>query len=61
MANIEIRLKIKDNRLRHYEIASELGISEYTFCKWIREELTSERKEQILSAIDRLVSKEACI
>lgn len=56
MYNLEIRLKIKQNRLCHYEVARALGITEYTFCKWLREEMNEERKNLVLSAIDKLIS-----
>lgn len=59
MCNLDIRLKIKENRLCHYEVAKELGISEFTFCKWLREELSEERKSLVLSAIDRIVRGES--
>ncbi len=58
MFNLDVRLKIKENRLCHYEVAKELGISEFTFCKWLREELSEEKKELVLSAIDRIVRGE---
>ena len=58
MYNLDVRLKIKQNRLCHYEVAREIGISEFTFCKWLREELSEERKKLVLSAIDRLIRGE---
>lgn len=58
MYNLDVRLKIKQNRLCHYEVAREIGISEFTFCKWLREELNEERKKLVLSAIDKLIRGE---
>lgn len=58
MYNLDVRLKIKQNRLCHYEVAREIGISEFTFCKWLREELNEERKKLVLSAIDKLIGGE---
>lgn len=54
MNNLDIRLKLKENRLHHYEVAEKLGVSEYTFCVWLRKELPTERKNAVLSAIDEL-------
>lgn len=51
MNNLEIRQAIKAARLMHYEVAAQLGISEYTLCKWLRKELTEEQREQVYSAI----------
>ena len=50
---------IKKNRLCHYEVAKEIGISEFTFCKWLREELSEDKKKLVFSAIDRIVRGEA--
>lgn len=58
MYNLEIRLQIKQNRLRNYEIAKVLNISEFTFSRWLREELNEERKKLFLSAIDKLIRGE---
>lgn len=58
MYNLEIRLQIKQNRLRNYEIAKVLNISEFTFSRWLREELNEERKKLVLSAIDKLIGGE---
>lgn len=59
MNNLEIRLKIKNNRLNHYEVAEKLGISEYTFCKWLRDELSSEKKQKVYTAIENLLIRRA--
>lgn len=58
MYNLDVRLKIKQNRLCHYEVAREIGISEFTFCKWLREEMSIERKDLVLSAIDKIIRGE---
>lgn len=55
MYNLEIRMKIKQNRLCHYEVAREIGISEATLCRWLREEMTEERKSLVSSAIDKIL------
>lgn len=59
MNNLELRMMIKQNRLRHYEVAEEIGISEFTFCKWLREELPEEKKKIVIAAIDRIVRGES--
>lgn len=58
MYNLDVRLKIKQSRLCHYEVAREIGISEFTFCKWLREEMNEERKKLVLSAIDEIKHNE---
>lgn len=55
MANLEIREIIRKNRIRHYEVAAALGVSEYTFCKWLRTELPADKKAKIMDAINGLI------
>ena len=57
--NYSIKQIIKESRYRQYEIAAKIGISEYTFCKWFRKELTQEQRELILSAIEEQKAGEA--
>lgn len=54
MKNIEIRNLLKKRRIFNYEVAQELGITEFTFCRWLRNEFSKERKELVLEAIKRL-------
>lgn len=54
MHNLEIRKKIKLNRLYHYEVAREIGVSEATLCIWLRDELSEERKNLVLSAVEKI-------
>lgn len=58
MFNSDIRQKIRDCRLRHYEVAERIGISETTFSVWLRKELTGERKEKVLQAIKELTEND---
>ena len=57
MANKEIRKLIFENNLRHYAVAEAMHISEYTFCKWMRTEMPSEKKELVMQAINKLVGQ----
>ena len=56
MANIEIREMLRRQRIRHYEVAAVLGISEGTFCKWLRTELPPDKREEVLEAIKKIES-----
>ncbi len=58
MNNIDIRQMIKAHRLHHYEIAERIGISESTFCVWLRNELTGERRKKVMQAIEELTAHE---
>jgi hypothetical protein len=54
MCNENVKRAIRTNDLRQWQVAREIGISEYTLCVWLRQELTGERLSRIQAAIDRL-------
>lgn len=58
MNNQELRNYIRKHGVRHWELAKELGISESTFCRWMRSEFTPEEQEAIKRATDYLSRKE---
>lgn len=51
--NRDIKERIKAAGLHQYEVAHLLGIHEKTFICWLRYELTPERREKILAAIEK--------
>lgn len=51
-----IEKRIRDARLKDYEVATEIGISQVTFCTWKRN-LTDERFDKTNKAIDALIKK----
>ena len=55
MYNLDVRLAIKQNRLCHYEVANKVGISEATLCRWLREELSEDKRNTILKAISDII------
>lgn len=55
MQNADIRNLIKKHRIHNYEIAQKLGVSEFTFCRWLRTELSEEKRKQVLDAINLLI------
>lgn len=58
MHNIEIRTKLKENRIYGYEIAAKLGIAETSFSrKMARREMTDKEKKQIYQIIDCIKNK----
>jgi DNA-binding Xre family transcriptional regulator len=54
MCNVDIRELIARKRLRHYEVAAALGISEHTLSRWLRTELSNEKKQKIKEAIESI-------
>lgn len=51
--NRDIKERIKASGLHQYQIADLLGIGETTLVRWLRYELTPERREMILYAIEK--------
>lgn len=57
MNNLEIRTAIKKARLYSYEVAAALGLSETSFSRKLRKELSEEEKEKILDVIEKLAKE----
>lgn len=38
--------------MKQWELADLLGVSEFTLTRWLRKELTEDKKEQLLKAIN---------
>jgi transcriptional regulator with XRE-family HTH domain len=55
LANLEIRQIINEKRLRQYEVAEAMKISEYTLSKWMRTEMPEDKKELVMQAINKLI------
>ena len=55
--NEDIREAIKTSGLFQWQIAEQIGVTEFTFTRWLRGVLSDERKERILSAIAELSSR----
>jgi len=52
--NRDIREAIKKARVKQWEVAQALGIAEETLIRWLRHELSEERKAAILAAIQKV-------
>lgn len=57
-ANETIRAMIAENKLKHYWISEELGVTQYTFCHWLQTELPEKKREAVLKAIVRVIDKQ---
>ena len=51
MKNYEIRVELMKRGMKQYELASLLGISEWTLSRKLRTELPDEEKQRILEII----------
>lgn len=52
--NQEIRKRIKAAGLKQWQVARQCGVTEYTFIRWLRDELTEDRRNAIFKAIEAL-------
>lgn len=52
--NADIRTAIRESNLCQYQVAEKIGVSKFTFIRWMRNELSDERKQRILAAIKEL-------
>ena len=52
--NQEIKELFKKNNVPQWKVADVLGVSEMTVIRWLRHELTPERKAAILDAIEKV-------
>lgn len=57
MPNEEIRIKIRNSRLRMYEVAARVGVSDSRFSVWLRTPLNDERRERVEKAIAELTAE----
>ena len=58
MANEKIRRAARVADVALYKIATEIGISEPTFMRWLRYQLPPEKENAVLDAIKRLSTEE---
>ena len=60
-ANGEIRETARKAKVKHWEIAERLGVSEQTLVRWLRVPLPREKRDAISNAIGELErEKEDC-
>lgn len=52
--NDDVRKAIRISGFRHWQVAAQLGICENTLVRWLRDELSEERRNAIYRAIDSL-------
>ena len=57
--NLDIRAAARGRGVYLYEVAEVMGISEPTLMRWLRTNLTDERKARILEAIDTVAEQHA--
>lgn len=58
MKNKDIRTAMNHSKVKQWEVADQLGISEFTYSRWLRKELPDEKKKMILQAISDAKTKQ---
>ena len=58
MNNAKIRTALFKSGIKHYQVAEAMGVADETFSRWLRHELSKEKRNEIMAAIDKL-KKEA--
>lgn len=56
-ANAEIRLLAAGKGVRQWQIAKRLGISETWFTRIMRDELTNDMQERVITAINQIADE----
>ena len=56
-ANKFVREELKERRVRHWELAHELGISEQTLVRWLRFELDEDKQLDMLEKIEEIAKR----
>ena len=56
MKKEEVKLLMKQNQVKQWEVAEAMGISEFTFCRWLRKDLKGKQLERLNSAIKKVRS-----
>ena len=50
----ELRERMKRHKLKQWEVAAKIGVSEYTLIRWLRGEPSTEHAHMIEKAIEEL-------
>ena len=56
MHNKDLRNEFRIANVRQWEVAEAMGISEMTFVKWLRRELSEEKKKVVREAIEKVMN-----
>ena len=57
MTNLEVRILLAEKRVKHFELAQAMGISDTTLSKKMRFELPNNKKQEMIEAINKLANR----
>ena len=52
----EVKLLMKQNQVKQWEVAEAMGSSEFTLCRWLRKDLKGKQLERLNLAIKKVRS-----
>ena len=47
MKKEEVKLLMKQNQVKQWEVAEAMGISEFTLCRWLRKDLKGAKRRRM--------------
>ena len=57
MPNAKIKEMLREKRIYQWEVATKMNVSEITFCRWLRHDLSEDKQQRILNAINEIVEE----
>lgn len=51
--NLEVNQAIEKAKIKKWQVASCLGVADTTFSRWLRSEMTAEKKRSVLEAVEK--------
>ncbi len=57
MSNYEIRVEMLKHNIKQWQLAEQLAITEFSLCRKLRHELSTEDKEKALNAIKEIIKE----
>lgn len=54
MANLKLKQAMRANSIPQWKVADFLGISEMTLIRWLRKEVSAEKYDKIMQAVEHL-------
>lgn len=57
MENLDIRLMLSDYKIKHIEVARELGVEKSSFSRLMSKPLSERSRRRVMAAIDRILER----
>ena len=57
--NHDVRAAIRKAKIYQYQVATQLGVNEVTFIRWLRKPLDNRLRDRVFKAIEKVQAKGA--